>query len=140
MTAIPTPEPAPIPPAAVRIGPLRYRVLVDKTELDAANRDRGADADGEWGAFSDHRRLVIGLDPEEALGSMQHSLMHEVLHCSLRLAGVWPNAYADTLRDVDARRVERDKDVEEFTVSALAGPLLIALQENPDLVSYLTAR
>jgi hypothetical protein len=118
-------------PDRVRIGPLTYRIMWDAAEIEAAapNSDRGT----MWAAFSNHERLIIGLNPDHAPDAQRHSLIHEILHCCLRMSGVWPDAYARTA--MSARRT--DVDVEEHTVSGLAGPLLGVLRDNPEILAWL---
>lgn len=124
-------------PRSVRVGALRYRVLLDAAEIKRASDAAELEPGGTWGAFSDHERLIIGLDPAHADDTNRHSLVHELLHCLLRQGGVWPNSYA---RLVDAARGhDEDIPVEEFTVSAMAGPLLSVLRDNPELLAWLTA-
>jgi hypothetical protein len=126
MTALPT---------SIRIGPVRYTVLTDAAEIKRVSDEADLGSGGEWAAFSDHDRLIIGINPEHAEDNNRVSVLHEVLHCCLRASGVWPNSYA---RLVDAARgQDGDIPVEEFTVAALAGPMLGVLRDNPDLAAWL---
>lgn len=119
-------------PEEVKIGPLTYRVVWDAAEIEAASPE--SDHGTTWAAFSNHEHLVIGLNPDHADDANRHSLLHEILHCCLRMAGVWPDAYARTA--ASARRPP-DVDVEEHTISGLAGPLLGVLRDNPDVAAWL---
>ena len=121
-------------PTRIRVGPLTYRVLWDAEEIRRAGQD--VPGDGSVSAYSNHRRAIIALDPSEAPDVLRHSLLHEVLHCVLRLSGVWPDQHA---RDHVHSREPASIDVEEFVVAATAGPLLGVLRDNPDLLAYLTA-
>lgn len=120
-------------PASVRVGPLTYRVLTDTTAINAVSDD--ADIDGEWTAYADHDRLIIGINPDNPSDVQRRDLLHEVVHCCLRMSGVEPNAYA--------RIVHRAKErhggytVEEFTVAAMSAPLLAVLRDNPLLTTWL---
>ena len=122
-------------PGAVQIGPLTYRIIVDTAEVKAFS-DRNA-VSGEWLAFSDHDKLIIGINPDRAADANRVDLVHEILHCAVRASGAHPGTYADTVYEA------RDRDggfgVEEYTVAAMAGPLLSTLRDNPGLVAYLTA-
>lgn len=122
-------------PKRIKIGSARYRVLMDAEEIKRVSDEADTGADGEWVAFSDHVKLIIALNPAHADDANRHSLVHEILHCCLRQSGAWPNSYA---RLVDEARGRDDgSPVEEFTVSAMSGPLLSVLRENPKLLAFL---
>ena len=124
-------------PAHVKIGPLVYSVLTDVDAIKAASESADIDEGAEWTAYSDHDALVIGINPSNPECVQQRDLLHEVIHCCLRFAGVEPNAFARIV----ARAKERHGGytVEEFMVAAASGPLLGVLRDNPDLVAWLTA-
>jgi len=124
-------------PSEVRVGPVTYRVIVDAAEVKAASDAANFGDDGEWIAFSDHNKLIIGLNPEHASDTNRCSMIHEILHCALRQSGAHPNTYADTVYEAHDRVAGHT--VEEYTVSAMTGPLLSVLRDNPGLVAYLTA-
>jgi hypothetical protein len=121
-------------PETVKVGPLLYRVLWDADEIKR-HSDARAEEGGEWAAFSNHEDLVIGINPAHHLHAQRHSLVHELLHCCLRLGGVWPDAYARLW----TRGKEYGPGVEEHTVSGMAGPLLGVLMDNPHVTEWLTA-
>jgi hypothetical protein len=110
-------------PSVVRIGHLRYRVIRDNTVVDEAS----VKAQVSYAGFSNSgdQRIAVRTD----LGSdyEAETVLHEVLHQCLRVSAVDP--------DKDAKAGVAD--VEERAVAAIAGPLLAALRDNPDLVLYL---
>lgn len=103
----------------------------------AASADADIAPDAEWTAYSDHDALIIGLNPNNPVDRQRHDLLHEVIHCCLRFAGVEPNAYAEIV--AEARGKHGGYTVEEFVVAAASGPLLGVLVDNPDLLAWLTA-
>jgi hypothetical protein len=124
-------------PASLRIGAVTYRVILDAAEIKAASDAASSRGEGEWEAFSDHDKLIIGLNPDHAPDKNRVSLVHEILHCALRQSGAHPGTYADVVYEAHDR--VSGLTVEEYTVSAMAGPLLSALRDNPDLIAHLTA-
>lgn len=119
------------------MGVLTYRVLTDVAAIQAASASADIASDAEWTAYSDHDAAVIGINPGNPVGVQRRDLLHELLHCCLRLSGVEPNAYA---RIVHRAKGKHDGyTVEEFTVAATAGPLLGVLRDNPALVRWLLA-
>jgi hypothetical protein len=124
-------------PASIRIGSVTYQVLHDAASVKAASDEANFGDKGEWIAFSDHEKLVIGINPNHATDANRYSLIHEILHCALRQSGAHPSVYADTV--YEARDRVGGVTVEEFTVAAMTGPLLATLRDNPALIAYLTA-
>ena len=124
-------------PASIRVGAVTYRIIMDTAEVKAASDAANTRGEGEWLAFSDHDKLIIGLNPDRALDANRVSLVHEILHCALRHSGACVNTYADVV--YEARDRVGGLTVEEFGVAAMAGPLLSALRDNPALVAYLTS-
>jgi hypothetical protein len=124
-------------PASIRVGSVTYRIIMDPVVLKAASDEANFGEKGEWIAFSDHEKLIIGINPEHAADANRFSLIHEILHCALRQSGSHPNVYADTV--YEARDRVQGVSVEEFTVSAMTGPLFATLRDNPALLAYLTA-
>lgn len=122
-------------PSSVRVGAFDYRILTDTAEIKRYRRHADIDDDAEWVAFSDHDRLLIGINPAHAVAAQRRDLLHELLHCCLRLGGVWPDAYADLV--AEARGRHGGNNVEEVVVTGLTGPLLGVLRDNPDLTKWL---
>lgn len=122
-------------PASVRVGPLTYQVLTDTAAINAASESADIAEGCEWTAYSDHDALVIGINPANPLAVQQRDLLHELLHCCLRLSGVEPNVYARVV--ARAKGKHDGYTVEEFTVAAIAGPLLGVLRDNADLTAWL---
>lgn len=110
-------------PSIIRIGHLRYRVLRDNAAVDKAS----VKARSSYAGFSNPCEQRIGVRSDMQPDWEAETVLHEVLHQCLRVCGVDPD------RDAKAG-VE---DVEERAVAAIAGPLLDALRDNPDLVAYL---
>ncbi len=98
-------------PSTVRVGPHAYKIL----------RKRRAEMpliDGEKpNGYQDGNLLEIGVLKSARRSKAQEWLLHECLHA------LWPNGF-----DV----------VEEKVITDLAPKLLQVLQENADLVTYLT--
>ncbi len=118
-------------PTSLRIGHLTYVV----TEDDAAIAEQSVADQSSYAAYSRHtaQQILLGtrLDGHDYGPDYQvENLLHEVLHCCLSVADCKP--------DRDARA--NVEDVEERTVSALAGVLLATLRDNPGLVEYLLRR
>ena len=125
-------------PTSIRVGSMTYRVLLDKDDIKAASDSANLPEGAEWEAFSDHDKLIIGLNPDHAPDKNRVSLIHELLHCALRHSGASVNTYADVV--YEARDRVGGLTVEEFAVAAMAGPVLSVLLDNPDLVAYLTCQ
>jgi len=124
-------------PTSIRVGSVTYRIIMDPVVLKAASDEANfGDDKGEWIAFSDHNKLIIGINPEHATDANRFSLIHEILHCALRQSGAHPNVYADTVYEAHDRVA--GVTVEEFTIAAMTGPLFTTLRDNPALVAYLT--
>lgn len=109
-------------PAQLVIGHRTYSIVLDSTTVESEQPDGM-----EWGAFSDPRRQLIGVRDDSGPDDERDSVLHEVLHQCLRASGCWPGQI----------RPGRDVDLEEVIISAMTGPLLRALRDNPDLVTYL---
>jgi hypothetical protein len=124
-------------PGTIRIGAVTYRVIFDVAKIKAASASANFGDNEAWIAFSDHEKLIIGINPEHAPDANRISMIHEILHCALRQSGAHPNTYADTVYEAHDRVAGHT--VEEYTVSAMTGPLLSVLRDNPELVAYLTA-
>jgi hypothetical protein len=127
-----TPAPEPELPRSLRIGHLRYRVVED----DGLVQEHSVREMGDYAGFSHAPTQTIALATRRVRGGggdlgqqyRREVLLHEVLHCCLRVTDCDPD------RDAKAGL----EDVEERAVAAIAGPLLAVLQDHPDLVAYLT--
>lgn len=124
-------------PKAITVGPWTYTVTADADEIAKA-ADGNVPESGTWGAFSDHEWLTIGINPENASDVIRMSVLHEVLHCCLRISGAWPTQYARLL--AEAKHEDHGVDMEEFVVSGISGVLLGVLRDNPDLMAWLMER
>ena len=123
-------------PRHVKVGPLTYRILVDVKAIKAASDDATIGTGVEWSAFSDHAALIIGINPTNPPDVQKRDVLHETLHCCLRLAGVWPNTYAEAVAKAGE---DNGYTVEEFVVAAQAGTLFGVLRDNPSLLRWLTS-
>lgn len=109
-------------PDSLVIGHRTYAVVADDQIVDAEQPE-----DADWAAFSDPKRQIIGIRAGSGPDDEADSVLHEVLHQCLRASGCWPEKF----------RSGKSVDVEEIMVSAMVGPLLRALRDNPALVAYL---
>ncbi len=100
-------------PGVVRIGGVRYRVVVEE-EIESED---GIEVLGQHDYGRLQLRLSLAADPEV----LPFVLLHEVLHACITVCG-------------------GDSHQEEALVSGLAHVLLQVLRENPDLVRYLLGR
>jgi hypothetical protein len=122
-------------PDSVRVGPWTYAVVTDPAQIaDAA--EGNVPESGTWGAFSDHERLIIGVNADHAADVLRMSVLHEVLHCCLRISGAWPGQYARLL--AEAQHEDHGVDIEEYVVAGASGTLLGVLRDNPALTAWLT--
>lgn len=112
-------------PDRLRIGHVQYGVTVSDRVIDRENTADHAN----YAGFSQASKQHIVLREDNPPDFQAETLLHEVLHQCLRVAGCDP--------DADAKAGVGD--VEERAVRSMAGPLLGALRDNPGLVSYLTA-
>lgn len=124
-------------PTAVKVGCLTYRVLTDADAIRAVSASADIHPGSEWSAYSDHDRLLIGVNADNPVDAQRRDLVHELLHCCLRIAGAEPNAYARVVQEAAERH--GGYSVEEFMVGATAAPLLGVLRDNPDLAGWLLA-
>lgn len=101
------------------MGPYTFRVTTDPAILEAAAGTEGRSVAG----FSTLEACVIGVsdDPVRSHAFKADTLLHELLHCSLRVSGYDTTA-----------------DEEEKVVLAASTNLLHCLRENPAVVAYLT--
>lgn len=106
------------PPKQITVGSLTYTVTTSKATIDAACRDEGADLYGR----TDHTRLAIALDPDNAPAMQRQTLMHEAMHCITERVGL---------------TTELPAGDEEKLVRRIAPALLDLLCTNPQLVEYL---
>jgi hypothetical protein len=97
-------------PKVVRVGGLRYRVVVEEEMVS----EEGVEILGQHDYGRLQLRLSLAADPEVR----PFVLFHEVLHACIAVSG-------------------GDSHQEEALVSGLAHVLLQVLRENPDLVRYL---
>jgi hypothetical protein len=112
-------------PSELVIGHRTYRVVVDDSVVQGEQPE-----DADWQAFSDPKQQLIAIRPGAGRDDEADSVLHEVLHQCLRASGCWPGQL----------RPGKTFDLEEMIVSAITGPLLRALRDNPELVTYLVAR
>lgn len=96
-------------PRRLTIAGHRWRVIDDRAGLVAAAEARG---------WTHPDTLTIAIDTSLAGSMRREVLLHEVIHASIRAAGL-------------------EEDTEETVARALAPVLLAALRDNPPLARYL---
>lgn len=106
-------------PSTITVGARTYSVSDDTNVVNAYGRS--AETAGLYGA-TDHRSLVIAIDPNQAADQLRDTLLHEALHCCTNLAAI----------DV------APPDTEEELVARLTPPLLAMLRDNREFVDYIT--
>lgn len=104
-------------PKSIKVGPYRYAVRVDDATVDKEAGGRDLYAITRTGVHE----IVFRKNTED----LQATLLHEVLHAVWALSGL------------DGRW--ESHPTEEDAIETLDSLLLAVLQENPSLVSYLTA-
>lgn len=124
-------------PTSIKVGATIYRVITDAQEIKRVS-DENTDDDNQWTAFSNHDHLIIGINPLNHDDVNRVTLLHEIMHCCLRVGGVWPDAYSRVVASACGQT--HGVSVEEFTVTGMAHQLLVALQENPQLTAWLMER
>ena len=120
-------------PTSIRIGHLTVQLVID----DALVAEHSVRERADFAGWSSASLQLIALTSkatrtgDRPIGPdyQRETLLHEVLHLCLRVAGVDP--------DQDAKA--NVEDVEERAVNSMAGPLLDTLRRNPGLLAYLTA-
>lgn len=122
-------------PKSVRVGCLTYEIITDPERVREVSGQQDIEAGSEWAVFSDHDALVIGIRGDLPEFNQRRDVLHELLHCALRYAGVEPNQYARIV--ARAKHKHGGYSVEEFTVAAISGPLLSVLRDNPPLLAWL---
>ena len=105
-----------IRPKFLRIGPYNWKVKWGHS--DVLRFHPYGDACGAC----DEASLTIAVSPGQAEDYGRSTLLHEILHACVR-----------------ASSPDIDDEQEEKMVSALTGPLLGALRDNPELIEYLTS-
>ena len=105
-------------PATIAIGPIRYRVSIDKGDYHEVVSQELVDIYGRI----DYGNAKIVLKTEQATDHVRLSLLHEVLH------GCWHLA-----------RQDQAKVTEEEAIRFIAAAPLDTLRRNPDFISYLLA-
>lgn len=103
-------------PKRLRIGPHTWSVRWGRG--DVLRHAPAGDAVG----VCDYPSLTIAVEPARSEDYMRHTLLHEVLHACVR-----------------ASDPPLDDEHEELAISAMTGPLLAALRDNPPLVAYIMA-
>lgn len=115
-------------PASVLIGSVTY--LVTTHPDDWMRIEYESQRKGDYG-HTKHDMAMIYINPESTPDVQRQTLWHEVMHAlceTVMGAPVW--------RYLGADRVER----EESVIRMLESPIILVLRDNPDLVTYLTAR
>ena len=106
------------PPKTIVVGPFTYSVTFDQAAIDAASVAADTSLRGE----TDHALLTIVVHPKLAAQQAVETLLHEVLHTVMTVAGITQD-FGD--------------DKEEQIVNRTSPLLLDVLRRNPSLVAYL---
>jgi hypothetical protein len=105
-------------PESVKVGPYRYKVVVDAARIKELEKE----SDTELYGITTHGHLEIALHPDVADTVLRETLLHETLHAVFYNIGL-----SDRLTD----------KTEEHMIRALSPALFALLRDNPDLVAYL---
>lgn len=105
-------------PSNIKVGPHVYTVTGDETTVRAEEHALNDKLRG----WTDHQKLLIGVDPKLALGMQRQTLWHEVKH-----------AVADLPSSDNVKRTE------EEWISRTAQMEVAVLRDNPELVAFLTS-
>ena len=110
-------------PESFTVGITQWEILwLDGEEWDAQHLQD--DADGA--TFSARRKVYVRIRGEAPERQYQEVLLHELLHVT------WAESYLENLP-----WPEESHDREEMVVGVMAGPLLMILVQNPQLVKWL---
>lgn len=109
------------PPSEISVGPYVYTVSVGGQEWDRQAAEEAQEGTGYLYGRCDHPVSSIVLRDGLSAAVTAETLLHEIMHACVYLAGQPLNAKA-----------------EEAAISSLAPTLLHVLRENPRLVAYLT--
>jgi hypothetical protein len=109
-------------PSHLRIGHLTYKVTSAEGYVQTPNKPT-EDLNGWSFDYSQRIEISTGGGPDNT----RTTVLHEILHQCLRVTGCDPDADAKASLE----------DIEERAVTAMAGPLLATLRDNPELVDYL---
>lgn len=110
-------------PGIIWVGPHGYRVWRDNARIVEMARLRNGVPDC---GYTDLSRQEIVLRETLAPGFERETLLHEVLHACAAFVGL------------SDRTAPEGRYTEEEFIAAIVGPLLGVLQDNPNLVEYLT--
>lgn len=110
-------------PRNVKIGHVTYAIHFDTGVLDHYAVQMQRDLAGA----SNTSDAVIVVRPTLPPDIQAETLLHEILHQCLGVAGCDPNQAV----------AEGCKDIEEKTVWSMAGVLLDVLRDNPDVLKFL---
>lgn len=104
------------PPAFVKVGPYRYRVLVDSDKIREYEHERK----GMFAGYTHVSASLIVLDPDVSSQFRRETLWHEVKHAVANVVGL------------------EGKLSEEEVLQKVSPMELAVLRDNPELVIYLT--
>lgn len=106
------------PPATIRVGPHRYRLVLDRQAINAASAAQGETLLGQTCT----KTTTILVDPTQARSQVVDTVIHELLHACMDLVGAVDVVNAET---------------EESLVRRLAPVLVDVLRRNPKLVGWV---
>lgn len=133
MTTWPTsrPERSIVPrikyPKHVKIGAKRYKIHWDAESW--ANRPADEHPESAWG-LTDHKLLMIWINPTLHTINKRETLLHEVLHILFACTG------GDVVSEMLPKH-EHSGEAEEFIVSRLEAPMFAFLLDNPAALAFL---
>lgn len=113
-------------PKSLIFGHVIYSIHTDQNEIVDNENDPIDISEQVGGTFHTSRQVWVRVDGM-ALEQVQNTLLHEVLHVCLNVAGA---QYA-------LEQLKPSSNVEEAYVSALSTPLHGLLVQNPDLIEFL---
>lgn len=108
-------------PQQIIIGTSAYVVHWDQESWDQLKLDNNGLSSGLFGRTTITTE-EIWIRPDTSLNQQADTLLHEVMHACYNTAGVALDGYDDQ---------------EEGHIATLTPWLLLAMRDNPDLVSYL---
>jgi hypothetical protein len=110
-------------PSCIKVGRNMYTVVHDKAQWNDLVQESNVNQSNH--GMSNHHRLIIAINPNDALHQKADTLLHEVLHC------VWFQASLVSLNP------PTEDEREELTISQLCPWLTLVLADNPQLSLFI---
>lgn len=112
------------PPRKVKVGPLRFRIIVDQGAIEQCQARAGV-ADPIVG-YCHPSAETIYLSPNQSPRTMRATLVHELFHALSFSTGMY--------QQYEARKVSEEDAIGGFDTGWLG-----VLRDNPKLVAWLTS-